>query len=94
MFFYALTFVNLLNLMSDLHRRHQKLFTLCTEIDRKRGERERDKKRKGDKNMEKKKEIEREREFVNFNLTFYLCFPNFFSSKLKINFYITFFKAC
>ena len=33
--------------MSDLHRRHQKLFTLCTEIDRKRGER--DKKRKGDK---------------------------------------------
>ena len=46
------------------------------------------------KNMERKKEIEREREFVNFNLTFYLCFPNFFSSKLKINFYITFFKAC
>ena len=79
--------------MSDLHRRHQKLFTLCTEIDRKRGEREREiKKGKEIKNMERKKEIERE--FVNFNLTFYLCFPNFFSSKLKINFYITFFKAC
>ncbi len=30
--------------------------------------------------MERKKEIERE--FVNFNLTFYFCFPNFFSTFL------------
>ncbi len=60
MFFYTLTFVNLLDLMSDLHRRHQKLFTLCTEIDRKREtlkERERDKKGKEIKTWRERKKL-------------------------------------